>query len=344
MKALVKTEKGVGNIELREVDAPRPKDDEVLIQIAACGICGTDMHVKHDNFPYWPPVILGHEFAGTILEAGKDCKIFKSGDRVVAEPHTKACGQCYLCRTGNIQICPEKRSPGWGIDGGMAEFICYPEKLLHRIPDHMTWDQAAVVEPVANIVTDLLERTKVEAGDFVVVQGPGSIGLMAAMAARAVGAREVVLIGTPGDLPIRFKKAEELGFTHLVNVAETDPVKYVMDLTGGRGADIVVECSGSPRAIPMIPDLLRKQGRACIIGLTGGKKVEVEWDKFAFKAITVVFNMSTYYTSWDKTIELIASGRIPAEKLVTHKLPLEEWEQAFAAIENLEAIKVLLVP
>ena len=344
MRALVKTEKGVGNIELREVEAPRPKDDEVLIQIAACGICGTDVHVKHDHFPYWPPVILGHEFTGTVLEAGKECKVIKAGDRIVAEPHTRACGQCYLCRTGNIQICAEKRSPGWGIDGGMAEFICYPEKLLHRIPDHMTWDQAAVVEPVANIVTDLLERTRVEAGDFVVVQGPGPIGLIAAMAARAVGAREVVLIGTPGDLATRFKKAEELGFTQLINVAETDPVKKIMELTGGRGADVVVECSGSPRAIPLIPELLRKQGRVCIIGLTGGKKVEVEWDKFAFKALTVVFNMSTYYTSWDKSIELIASGRIQAEKLVTHKMKLEEWEKAFEAVENLEALKAVLVP
>lgn len=344
MKALVKTAKGVGNIELRDVETPRPKDDEVLIQIAACGICGTDIHVKNDNFPYWPPVTLGHEFAGTVLETGKDCKILGAGDRVVAEPHTKACGQCFLCRTGNIQICPEKRSPGWGIDGGMAEYICYPEKLLHRIPDHMSWDQAAMVEPVANIVSDLLERTRVEAGDVVVVQGPGPIGLIAAMAARAVGAGKVVLVGTPGDLAVRFKKAEELGFTHLVNVAETDPVEYVANLTGGRGADVVVECSGSPRAIPMIPDLLRKQGRVCVVGLTGGKKVELEWDKFAFKAATVVFNLSTYYTSWDKSIDLIASGRLEAEKLVTHKMKLEEWEQAVEAIENLEAIKAVLVP
>lgn len=344
MKALLKTAKGVGNIELRDVEDPRPKDDEVLIQIAACGICGTDIHVKNDNFPYWPPVILGHEFAGTVLEAGKECTVIKPGDRVVAEPHTKACGKCPLCRTGNIQICPEKRSPGWGIDGGMAEYICYPEKLLHRIPDHMTWDQAAVVEPVANIVTDLLERTRVEAGDVVVVLGPGPIGLIAAMAARAVGASKVVLLGTPGDLAVRFKKAEELGFTHLVNVAETDAVDYVANLTGGRGADVVVECSGSPRAIPTIPDLLRKLGRVCVIGLTGGKQVELEWDKFAFKAATVVFNLSTYYTSWDKTIDLIASGRIEAEKLVTHKMKLEEWEQAVEAIESLEAIKVVLLP
>ena len=147
MKALVKTKKGVGFIEVQEVSEPEPGPGEVKIKVAACGVCGSDIHVRHDSFPYWPPVILGHEFTGTVVGLGKDCHRFKEGDRVVAEPHTRACGFCYLCRTGNVQICTEKRSPGWGIDGGMAEYICYPETLLHSIPETMSWDQAAVVEP-----------------------------------------------------------------------------------------------------------------------------------------------------------------------------------------------------
>jgi len=146
MKALVKTQKGVGFIEVRDVPEPSPGPGEVKIQVAQCGICGSDIHVRHDSFPYWPPVILGHEFTGTIVELGPDCQYTELGDRIVAEPHTKACGQCRLCRTGNVQICATKRSPGWGIDGGMAEFICYPERLLHKIPDDMSWDQAAVVD------------------------------------------------------------------------------------------------------------------------------------------------------------------------------------------------------
>ena len=146
---MVKTKKGVGFIEVRDVVEPEPKNGEVKIKIAACGVCGTDIHVKNDTFPYWPPVILGHEFTGEIVSPGPDCKKFKVGDRIIAEPHTKACGVCELCRTGNIQICPEKRSPGWGIDGGMAEYICYPEKLLHKIPETMSWEQAAVVEPTS---------------------------------------------------------------------------------------------------------------------------------------------------------------------------------------------------
>ena len=121
-------------MEMRDVPIPRVGDADVLVKVKNCGICGSDI----SYFYMWSPpdkmpIILGHEFTGTIVALGSDCRRFKEGDRVVAEPHTRACGQCYLCRTGNIQICPEKRSPGWGIDGGMAEFICYPERLLHRI-------------------------------------------------------------------------------------------------------------------------------------------------------------------------------------------------------------------
>jgi L-iditol 2-dehydrogenase len=344
MKALVKTQKGVGFIEVRDVPEPSPGPGEVKIKIAACGVCGTDIHVMHDNFPYWPPVVLGHEFVGNIVELGPDCHSFKKGERVVAEPHTQACGHCYLCRTGNIQICAAKRSPGWGINGGMTSFICYPEKLLHRIPDSMSIDQAAVVEPTANVVTDLIERTRINAGDFVAVQGPGPIGLTAARVARAAGARGIAIIGTPGDAGLRFAKARELGFKHLINIGETDPVQAVLDLTGGIGADVVAECSGSPRAIPVSVKLVRKMGKICAIGLTGKKPVELPWDDFAFKVCEVFFCLSTQYTSWDRTIALIASGQVPAEKLVTHREKISNWKKAFDAIEKLEALKALILP
>ena len=344
MKALVKTQKGVGFIEVMDMPEPTPGPGEVTIEVAACGICGSDIHVRHDSFPYWPPVILGHEFTGTVVACGSGCRIYKPGDRIVAEPHTRACGQCYLCRTGNIQICPQKRSPGWGIHGGMARTICYPETLLHRIPDTMTWDQAVVVEPTANVVTDLILRTRLVPGDAVVVVGPGPIGLLAAMVARAVGARDVAIVGTPGDVALRFAKARELGFNNLINIGETDAVKAVMDLTHGIGADVIVECSGAPRAIPTCADMVRKRGRICAMGLTGNRMVEMPWDKFQFKAVDVQFCMSTEYESWDRTISLIASGAVNAEAVITHRGGLEDWERIFDDIENLKALKGVLIP
>ncbi|OHB81685.1 MAG: hypothetical protein A2W31_10330 [Planctomycetes bacterium RBG_16_64_10] len=340
----MKTQRGVGFLEICTVDEPRPGPAEVKIEVAACGICGSDIHVRHDTFPYWPPVILGHEFAGTVVELGPDCRHARLGDRVVAEPHTKACGQCALCRTGNVQICPDKRSPGWGIHGGMPQYICSPERLLPRIPADMTWQQAVVVEPTANAVTDLLIRTRVNAGDVVVVQGPGPIGLLAALVARAAGAATVAILGTPGDVPLRFKVARELGLTDLIDIGATDPVEAIQELTDGRGADIVVECSGAPNAIPITCDLVRKMGKICVIGLTGNRDVVLPWDKFAFKVVDVLFNLSTVYAAWDRTIRLIHSGQVPAERLITHWAPLRDWAAVFDDIENLRAIKGVLVP
>lgn len=344
MQALVKTQRGVGFLELQEAPEPAPGPGEVLIEVQACGICGTDVHVLNDEFPYWPPVILGHEFAGRIVDTGPETGLYKTGNRVVGEPHTQACGHCYLCRTGNIQICPMKRSPGWGINGAFTKYLKMPERLLHRIPDEMSYDTAALVEPAANTVHDVVERAGVYAGDFVVVLGPGPIGLLAAMTARAAGARHVAIVGAPADEEIRLTKARELGFQTVINLAHANPVEVVAGLTGGLGADLVIECSGSPAAAASTVDLVRKKGRICVIGLTGKDAIPFPWDKAAFKVCDIIFNLSTSYTSWDRTIHLIASGQLPVGEVISHRLPLSEWRRAFEEIESRRALKVLLIP
>jgi len=344
MLALVKTQKGEGFLELRDVPEPTISGDEVLIEIKAAGICGTDIHVKHDTFPYWPPVILGHEFAGQIVRVGANVAGWQVGDRVVGEPHTLHCGKCYLCRRGHIQNCPEKRSPGWGIDGAFTKYLKYPTTLLHRIPDSMTFEQAALVEPAANTVTDIIERGAIDVGDFVVVSGPGPIGLLAAQVAKAAGAGRVMIIGAPADEELRLGTARKLGIDHVVNFAEKSPLDLCLELTEGRGADLVIECSGAPPAISQAIQMVRKWGKICAIGLTGKRPVQLDWDAAMTKVITLYFNMSTAYASWDKTIGLIADGKINVDLLITHTLPLTEWERAFEAVESMEALKAVLVP
>ncbi|MCC6682044.1 MAG: alcohol dehydrogenase catalytic domain-containing protein [Phycisphaeraceae bacterium] len=343
MKALVKTQKGKGFLEIQDKPVPDPGEGEVLLKVAACGICGTDVHIRDDEFPYWPPVIIGHEFSGTISQLGPNVDRFKVGDRVVGEPHTKACGHCYLCRTGNIQICPEKRSPGWGIDGAMTEYLVMPEKLLHTIPDAIDDITAAVIEPTANAVHDVLERATIEPGDLAVVIGPGPIGLLAAMAARAGGARDVIVIGADVDKPLRLPKARELGF-YAVNVQKDKPLELVQKLSGGIGADIVIECSGSTAGIASTVELARKKGRICAIGLPDNRPLMFPYSQAAFKVLDVFFCLSTSYTSWDKSIHLVASGQLPAGKVVTHRVPLLEWERAFELIDTRAALKVVLIP
>jgi L-iditol 2-dehydrogenase len=154
----------------------------------------------------------------------------------------------------------------------------------------------------------------------------------------------VVITGTPADEEVRLAKARRLGFETVINVAETDPAKAVLDLTKGLGADLVIEASGSPRAIAGAVDLVRKRGRICVIGLTGRDAIPFPWDKAAFKVCDIIFNLSTSYTSWDRTIALIATGRLPAGELVTHRMPLGDYRQAFEEIEAQRALKVLLIP
>ncbi len=346
MKALVKTGKGVGLIEVRDVPVPPIGDSEVLIEIKAAGICGTDLHIYHDQFPYWPPVILGHEFAGIIAAVGKNVLYCKPGDRVVGEPHTMACGRCWLCRTGNRQLCPEKRSPGWGIDGCFAKYMRYPEPaLLHRLPDHIGFEEAALVEPTANVVTDVLERGRVEPADTVAVVGPGPIGLLAAMAAKAGGASAVILIGTDADEDLRLPAARKIkSIDHILNVQREDVVKFTLDLTAGRGADLVVEASGAARGIALAIQLLRKLGRLTAIGLTAKPEIPFPYDAAMFKAATYIFNLSTSYTSWDTAISLISSGKIEVGPLITHRGGLDCWEEFFAALEGKKGIKGIFIP
>lgn len=338
---LYKTAKGVGLMELREARVPHPQANEVLLQIKAAGVCGTDIHIRHDQFPYWPPVIMGHEFSGVIVEAGSEVTNFKVGDRVVGEPHTRACGKCELCRTGNIQLCSSKRSPGWGIDGAFADYLVMPEHLLHHIPDSMTFREAALVEPAANVVQDVLERARVTANDSVVIFGPGPIGLLALMAAKAAGAGQTIMIGTRADQAMRLPVAEEIGVDQIILADQQDAVAEVLKATGGRGADVVVEASGAPRAIATTFEVVRRLGRITQIGLTGGGNVSIPWDKAAWKVCDLYFNMSTGFTCWDRTIGLIASKKMQVEKLVSHAVPLSQWEAMFEAIEKQQTLKVV---
>lgn len=344
MLGLVKTSKGVNNMELREVPVPSPKPNEVLLEIKAAGICGTDVHIKHDLFPYWPPVIMGHEFSGVIVELGDEVTNFEKGQRVVGEPHTRACGKCELCRTGNIQICASKRSPGWGIDGAFARYLVMPEHLLHPIPDHLPDREAALVEPVANVVQDVLENTPILPNDSVVIIGPGPIGLVALMCAKAVSAGKLFMIGTSADLDTRLPLAEEIGVDVILQADKEDVLAVINNLTDGRGVDIVIEASGAPAAIHSTPHLVKKLGTISQIGLSGLDHISFPWDTAAKKACKIVFNMSTGFTCWDRAIAMMASGAINASLLISDVFSLTEWKEAFEKVETKQAVKALLIP
>jgi L-iditol 2-dehydrogenase len=222
----------------------------------------------------------------------------------------------------------------------------FPEPaLLHRIPADMTFEEAAFVEPAANVVHDVLERGRVELADTVIVIGPGPIGFMAAMASKAAGAARVALAGTDADESLRLPVARTMTAIDFVwNVLRDDVPAAVAMFTDGRGADLVVEASGSEAGIGLAVQLVRKKGRLAAIGLTGRDRIRVPYDAAMSKAIDFIFNMSTSYTSWDRAIHLIHTRRIDVRPLITHKGGLDRWPEFFAALETKQGIKGIFVP
>jgi L-iditol 2-dehydrogenase len=343
VKALVKTQKGKGFLEVREVPEPTIGDTEVLIEVKACGVCGTDLHIFQDEFPYYPPVILGHEFAGIVKSVGSMVTGWKPGDRVVGEPHTKACGKCYLCRTGNPQVCLSKRSPGWGIDGAFAPLMRFPDPhLLHAIPADMPFQAAAMIEPLANVVTDIVLNQVIMPGDVVVVAGPGPIGMMAALVSKHSGAGHVVMLGTNSDEAMRLKLCRTLpAIDTVINIQHEDVKEKILSITGNKGCDVFIEASGAAPAISMGAGLVKKMGVISAIGLTGREKIDFPYDTLMMKSVKYHFNVSTKYESWDRAIQFMNQGVIPFDKIITHRSGIENWESIFKELLSQRALKAI---
>ena len=341
MLALVKMQKGNGFFSLEERPVPSFGDDEALIRVAYGGICGTDIHILHDQFTYYPPVIVGHEFSGTVEAVGKNVTLYKPGDTVVGEPHNKACGKCYICRNGHIQNCMDKRSIGWGIDGCFAKYVVMPEKLLHKIPNGVSMEEAAMTEPAAIVAHQLLERAGVTPGDIVVIMGVGPIALLAAQMARIAGAKKIFLCGCTSDVDYRLKIADKLKcYDHFIDVHKEDAAKIILKETE-IGADLVVEASGAGSAIRTGIRVLRKWGRMCAIGMTGKPTVEIPWNEAMMKVLDIQFNMSSSYNGWKIALALMESGKLNVSPMIGVR-PLTEWQAAFADLEAGKAMKLLL--
>lgn len=341
MKALVKYEKGKANMEVRDVSVPEPAFGEALIKVEACGICGTDLKIYDDEFINNPPVIVGHEFSGVVAKLGDRVKGWNIGDRVVSEQHAKACGICSFCLTGKREFCAEKRSPGYLSDGSFAEYISIDASLLHSIPEGVSYEEAALVEPMAVAAYGILGRTGIRPEDFVVILGCGPIAILALQMVKAEGASRVLMTGLDVDEKKRFRIARQFGADLMVNVQREDPVKVVMEETKGTGADVVIDLSGAPRAIVQGFDVLRKDGKFCALGLPHGE-VSFPWTKVVLKAANIYFSYSSDYTSWERCLSMIRNGKIKLNEFTKDIYPLEEWEKAFEKARSGDALKVII--
>ena len=342
MIGLVKCARGDGFVELREVEEEPPAANQVKIEVRACGICGSDLHILHDeiNIPMRPPVVIGHEFSGVVVEKGSEASNeIRIGDRVTAEPNVYTCGQCRYCRSEYYNLCPDRKVLGYWYNGGFARYT--NATRVHKLPDNVSFVAGSLTEPVAICVHGIIEQTGISAGDFVIVTGPGPIGLIAALMALTEGGT-VLVCGTSADRH-RLRLAEELGVQHTLNAEEYDALERVRQLTEGDGADVVLECSGYPAAARMGLEIVRKRGKYSQIGLFG-KPIEIDFEKIAFKEIRVTGSVSQRRPSWKRALNLMGRGIVPAEKLVSHQFPLSEWKKAFEIAERKQGVKLILIP
>ena len=342
MLAVIKTQPGAGHVELRDVPEPEPAPHQVKLEISHCGICGTDLHVLHDTFRNFPPVILGHEFVGRVVKEGRDVQGSTSPTARYAVLGATAvtCGKCEHCRSGEFMFCPDRRGMGHGVNGAFARHACVRPDQLFRLADNLPEEEGALVEPLAAAVHAVLERTEVRPGDIALVSGPGPIGLLCLMVLVHSGIRTLVA-GTSADVR-RLQLAGQLGAAKVIDVQKDNLAETIQHETRSRGVDLAFEVAGVAASARACLESLRPGGSYTQVGHFG-RDITLPFDLIGFRQLRVTGSVGYTARTWDRTLQLMAEGLRPS-RIVTHRLPLARWREGFELFESKEALKVLLLP
>jgi threonine dehydrogenase-like Zn-dependent dehydrogenase len=328
--------------ELVLEDRPKPQTapGEVLVRSHNCGICGSDLHATSLTDIFVPNIVMGHEFAGEVVDVGEGVSGWEPGDRVTINPNGDTCGTCRECRAGRFNLCRTTvlgRCVGAQRDGGMAAYVNLPEKVLHRVPDGVSMLQAAWVEPLA-IALRVVNVSGISEGGSALVLGAGPIGLLTLQALRRVGAREITVVE---PLPFRRQMAERLGADHTVDPASDDPIElFGRDL---EQPEYVFECAGIPRGIAIGLAVVQPKGCVAVVGICP-EPLELRVDELIFKEV-VVKGSIIYVEEFPLAIRLLEQDEIDVETMTSDILPLESFQEGFARLHNGEdAIKIQLQP
>jgi L-iditol 2-dehydrogenase len=337
LKAIVKS-KPLPGVEYIEVKEPKIQSNEVLIKVKAAAICGSDIGIFDYTSAYSKmklPVIMGHEFAGQVTDIGERVHSYKVGDRVISES-VKACGVCPFCRSGHANLCNSSTLFGIHTDGGFAEYIAVPADLLHPLPESLTYEEGALIEPLSNALHFVKDCTPISIGDFVVVQGCGPIGIFSAQLLQLAGA-EVIITGVGVDKE-RFKIAESLGF-ETINIEKQDLVDVVLGYTAGKGADVAFVATGAPPAVTQATQIVKKRGHITVIGIFG-KPVEVPMTQVVRREITLAGAYDAKPENFIQSIKLAEGHAVKIRELITHRFSLEDAVQAFEVAKSRVGCKV----
>jgi len=341
MLAVVKEKPGEG-WELRDVPAPRPAGEEVLLRVRRIGICGSDLAIYDGREKDLRlPVIPGHEFAGEVVECGPGTAGIAVGARVAVNL-VRNCGGCYQCRKGEGNLCLNPNLIGFHSNGGFSEFACVPAKNCHLLPEAMSWEAAASIDPVTSALA-AVQKAGIGPADRVAVLGPGPIGLYACQLARLQGAREVLVVGTRDHL---LAKARELGAHRTFLADRGDPagcLPAILEASAGRGTEVVVEATGNPAALDLALAIASKGGRVAVVSIYHEQTV-IEPNLLVFKELKVLGSFDYKWLDFQNALELVGAGRVQTQPLITHRLPLARIQEGIALLQSRQAIKVLLEP
>jgi L-iditol 2-dehydrogenase len=340
MKALIKKSLDARDAALAEIAKPMPGAEEILIKVHAAGICGTDLKIYQAHYhKYKAPVVMGHELSGTVAQLGPGVDGFSLGAPVTARIQASSCGKCRACMTGRDNLCAEKTRIGFEHDGAFAEYIKVNKDQVFALPIGLDLTTAALTEPVA-VIVHALRPVTIKPTDVVLVVGPGPIGLLAAIFAKAEGAT-VVVAGLSADRN-RLMMAKTLGVdVVIVSDDERDPGRQrLMELTEGEGADVVLECSGSGPGVDQGLTLCRSAGQFVQIG-TRSTPVTVDFMKIAYKEIRVTGTIDHLPMDWKEAIRFTAKYASEMACLVT-VYSMEAWQDAFREAEAGQVAKVVL--
>ncbi len=336
---------GPRDLRVETVKDPSIRSDEVLVRVGACGICGTDIRTYKmgSTRPSAGGTIIGHEFSGEVVDLGTAVEGCRVGDRVVGIGF-RHCGQCYWCRQGRTERCTNPGVPGHGLDGAFAEYVVIPRpavgRTVFRVPGDMSWEIAATIEPMSNACF-FADRAKIREGDTVVVLGAGMMGQTIALAGKALGA-STVIVSEPSAR--RRQIASSLGADAVFSPLEKDPLETVASITNGLMASVVFECSGVPAAFRQGLQMLRFLGRMMQVAYFE-RPLELAPEVTSLLVDRSLTLQGCAGQAWGKAVEMVTSGRVRTDDLITHRFALDDVKAAFEAQLDAEhSIKVIVVP
>ena len=328
-----------GSVEIREIEKPTIDADEVLLEVANVGVCGSDLHqwTADHSWPVNYPVVLGHEFGGHIVETGSLVEGWKEGDRVVSETAAVIDQQNPMTRRGLYNLDPTRKGFGYGVDGAMTKFVRVPSRILHHVPDSLPFDLACLTEPCCVAFNAVVRNARIEPGDRVVVLGPGTIGILCAAMARICGA-EVALVGLESDRHRLQIAQEHYGCEGIIG----DACDWTQQ-RDGLGCDGVIDAAGASATLKIAIDLVRPAGWISKVGW-GPQPLGFNLDPLVQKNVTLQGSFSHNWPIWERVLALLSSGQLNVKPIIGGVWPIDQWQDAFEKMHKGEVVKSVLEP